>query len=254
MPSVFVYSDNPPERLAGEEVAGFLRTLGLRAEFRGDFLRFLSQGREKAAEFESLLSGARVSDIESPVELLREYVPPPGPAGTSVPELYDGFWAQRIFARFFLRRFPGALSEGGFHVVLTGRLLGTFGRRRYHARAVLSGFPSFVSSAGIAEGPAKPGEYYFLRAELAKSGGDLGELDELYRGKFVERDDERITAIARSYVLQPLLHNLAGKEFCDDGGCALFNSHWQREVLDVQYEGKLCAGCAGEIAAIARER
>lgn len=254
MPSVFVYSDSPPKRLAGEEVAGFLRTLGLRAEFRGDFLRFLSPGREKAAEFESLLSRAEVRDIESPVELLREDVSPPDPAGAFVPGLYDGFWAQRIFARFFLRSFPAALSEGGFHVVLTGRLLGTFGRRRYHARAVLSGFPSFVSTAGIAEGPAKPGEYYFLRAELAKSGGDLGELDELYRGKFVERDDERITAIARSYVLQPLLHNLAGKEFCGDGRCALFNSHWQREVLDVQYEGKPCAECAGEIAAIARRR
>ena len=254
MPSVFVYSDSPPKRLAGEEVAGFLRTLGLRAEFRGDFLRFLSPGREKAAEFESLLSRAGVRDIESPVEILREDVSPPEPAGAFVPGLCDGFWAQRIFARFFLRRFPWALSEDGFHVVLTGRLLGTFGRRRYHARAVLSGFPSFVSAAGIAEGPARPREYYFLKAELAKSGGDPGELDELYRGKFVERDDERITAIACSYVLQPLLHNLAGKEFCGDGGCALFNSHWQREVLDVQYEGKLCAECAGEIAAIARRR
>lgn len=254
MPSVFVYSDSPPKCLAGEEVAGFLRTLGLRAEFRGDFLRFLSPGREKAAEFESLLSRAGVRDIESPVELLREDVSPPEPAGAFVPGLCDGFWAQRIFARFFLRRFPWALSEGGFHVVLTGRLLGTFGRRRYHARAVLSGFPSFVSAAGIAEGPARPREYYFLKAELAKSGGDPGALDELYRGKFVERDDERITAIACSYVLQPLLHNLAGKEFCGDGGCALFNSHWQREVLDVQYEGKLCAECAGEIAAIARRR
>lgn len=254
MPSVFVYSDSPPKRLAGEEVAGFLRTLGLRAEFRGDFLRFLSPGREKAAEFESLLSRAGVRDIESPVEILREDVSPPKPAGAFVPGLCDGFWAQRIFARFFLRRFPWALSEGGFHVVLTGRLLGTFGRRRYHARAVLSGFPSFVSAAGIAEGPARPREYYFLKAELAKSGGDPGALDELYRGKFVERDDERITEIACSYVLQPLLHNLAGKEFCGDGGCALFNSHWQREVLDVQYEGKLCAECAGEIAAIARRR
>lgn len=254
MPSVFVYSDSPPKRLAGEEVAGFLRTLGLRAEFRGDFLRFLSPGREKAAEFESLLSRAGVRDIESPVEILREDVSPPEPAGAFVPGLCDGFWAQRIFARFFLRRFPWALSEGGFHVVLTGRLLGTFGRRRYHARAVLSGFPSFVSAAGIAEGPARPREYYFLKAELAKSGGDPGALDELYRGKFVERDDERITEIACSYVLQPLLHNLAGKEFCGDGGCALFNSHWQREVLDVQYEGKLCAECAGEIAAIARRR
>ena len=48
-------------------MAGFLQTLGLRAEFRGDFLRFLSSGRERVAEFESLLSGARVSDIESPV-------------------------------------------------------------------------------------------------------------------------------------------------------------------------------------------
>ena len=253
MPSIFVYSDNPPRSLVPEKVADFLREFGLRAEFRGDFLRFLSAGRETAARFDSLLSRARVPDAETPVEALRDAAAPV-PRGAFEPELYDGFWAQRIFAKLFLERFPAALSEGGFHVVVTGRLLGTFGRRRYHARAVLSGFPSFVSTAGIVEGPARPGEYYFLRAELAKSGGDLGELDEIYRGEFVSRDDGRITRIACSYALQPLLHNLAGKEFCGDPGCALFNSHWQREVLDVQYGGELCAECAGQIAAIARGR
>ena len=251
MPSIFVYSDNPPASLAAEEVADFLRRFGLRAEFRGDFLRFLSAGREDAARLDSLLPGARVLDAETPVETLRDAAEPV-PEGAFEPELYDGFWAQRIFAKLFLGRFPAALSEGGFHLVLTGRLLGTFGRKRYHARTVLSGFPSFVSAAGIVEGPARPREYYFLRAGLAASGGDPGELDEIYRGEFVSRDDGRITGVACSYALQPLLHNLAGKEFCRDGGCALFNSHWQREVLDVQYGGAPCAECAGEIAAIAR--
>ena len=247
---VFLYSDSPPPSLVMEEVKGFLAGLGLSVEFRGDFLSYLSLVAEETAELESLLPRARVFDIEKPVDFFK--VPPE--AEPFEKELYDALWVQRIFSRFFLRKHPGELAKNGFHAVITGRLLGTYGSRRYHARVIISGFPSFVSTSGVVEAPARPREYYFLKAEFIRSGKDLSELDEAFRGKFVDYEDERITKITGPYVLQPLLHHFSGKEFCENGKCALFNSHWQKEVLDTQYSGFLCAECRSEIRKIAKRR
>ena len=247
---VYLYSDSPPRSLVMRDVTGFLEDLGFSVEFRGDFLGYLSLGAGEMAELESLLPRARVYDIESPVDFFG--VPPASEPFEK--ELYDGFWVQRIFSRFFLRRHPGELRRNGFHAVITGRLLGTYGSRRYHARVVISGFPSFVSTSGIVEGPARPREYYLLKAEFLRSGKALSDLDEAFRGKFVDYEDERMTKITGSYVLQPLLHHFSGKEFCQNAGCALFNSHWQKEVLDIQYPGFLCAECESEIGKIAKRR
>ena len=244
---VYLYSDGPSQSLVMEDVVGFLSGLGLSVEFRGDFLGFLSLGAEETVELDSLIQKARVFDIEKPVDLsdnLRL-------SDVFEKELYDGFWVQRIFSKFFLKKHPGELAKTGFHAVVTGRLLGTYGSRRYHARVIISGFPSFISTSGVVEGPARPREYYFLKAEFSRLGKDLAELDEMFRGKFVDYEDDKITKIASAYVLQPLLHNFSGKEFCQNGGCALFNSHWQKEVLGIQYSGVLCAECEGEISRIA---
>lgn len=244
---VYLYSDSPSRSLVMEDVAGFLSGLGFSVEFRGDFLSSLSLEAEETVELNSLIRKARVFDIEKPVDFSGS----PRPSDVFEKELYDGFWVQRIFSKFFLKKHPGELEKTGFHAVVTGRLLGTYGSRRYHARVIISGVPSFISTSGVVEGPARPREYYFLKAEFVRSGKDLAELDEIFRGKFVDYKDDKITRIASAYVLQPLLHNFSGKEFCQDGGCALFNSHWQREVLDIQYSGVLCAECESEIKRIA---
>ena len=244
---VYLYSDSPSQLLVMEDIAGFLSGLGLSVEFRGDFLSFLSLGAEETVELDSLIQKARVFDIEKPVDLSDN----PRPSDVFEKELYDGFWVQRIFSKFFLKKHPGELAKTGFHAVVTGRLLGTYGSRRYHARVIISGFPSFISTSGVVEGPARPREYYFLKGEFSRLGKDLAELEEIFRGKFVDYEDDKITKIASAYVLQPLLHNFSGKEFCQNGGCALFNSHWQREVLDIQYSGVLCTECEGEIRKIA---
>lgn len=246
MPSVFIYFDSTAKSLDAGGVTDYLSGLGLRAEFRGDFLSFLSAGPERVREFEALVSKARVLDIEEPVDWLRESRPN-YPSETFGRDLYDGFWVQRIFARFFLESFPEALAENEFHAVVTGRLLGTFGTRRYHARTVISGFPSFVSTSGIVEGPARPREYYFLKAEFARAGRRVAELDGVFGNRFLSRDDERMTAVAAAYVLQPLMHHFTGKEFCEDSACSLFNSHWQKDVLAIQLKGEVCGECRGEI-------
>ena len=244
---VYLYSDGLPQSLVMEDVEGFLSGLGFSVEFRGDFLSFLSLEAEETVELDSLIRKARVTDIEKPVDFSGSLQP----SDVFEKELYDGFWAQRIFSKFFLRKHPEELAKTGFHAVVTGRLLGTYGSRRYHARVIISGFPSFISTSGVVEGPARPREYYFLKTEFVRSGKDLAELDEMFRGKFVDYEDDKMTKIASAYVLQPLLHNFSGQEFCQNGGCALFNSHWQREVLDIQYPGVLCAECESEIKRIA---
>ncbi len=240
---VYLYSDSLSQSLVIEDVTDFLSNLGLSVEFRGDFLSYLSLGAEERAELESLLVKARVFDIERPVDFFQPHLS----SEAFEKELYDGFWVQRIFSRFFLRKHPGELAKNGFHAVITGRLLGTYGSRRYHARTVISGFPSFVSTSGLVEGPARPREYYFLKAEFIRSGRDPSELDDMFRGKFIDYQDERTTKVVSAYVLQPLLHNFSGKEFCANAKCALFNSHWQRQVLDIQYVGFVCAECGDEI-------
>lgn len=253
MPSVFIYFDSVAESLDAEGVMNYLSGLGLRAEFRGDFLSFLSAGPERIREFETLVSRARVCDIEEPVDRLQESHPNDS-SQTFERDLYDGFWVQRIFGRFFLEIFPQALVENEFHAIMTGRLLGTFGARRYHARTVISGFPSFISTAGIVEGPARPREYYFLKAEFARTGREIAELDGIFGDRFLSRDDERMTPVAASYVLQPLMHHFKGKEFCENGACALFNSHWQKEILDIQLAGVVCDECRGKIEKIGKIR
>lgn len=247
---LYLYSDSPSQSLVMQGVVDFLADLGLSVEFRGDFLGYLSLGAEEMGELESFLSRARVLNIETPVDFFKTH-PPSEPFEK---ELYDGFWVQRIFSRFFLRKHPGELAENGFHAVITGRLLGTYGSRRYHARVIISGFPSFISTSGLVEGPARPREYYFLKAEFIRSGKSLSELDEAFRGRFVDYEDNRITKITGPYVLQSLLHHFSGKEFCENGRCALFNSHWQKEVLDIQYPGFLCTECESEIRKIGKRR
>ena len=243
---VYLYSDTPSQSLVIEDVADFLSNLGLSVEFRGDFLSYLSLGTGRLPNSNRFYQGPGFLILKGPLISSNRICRP----RRFEKELYDGFWVQRIFSRFFLRKHPGELIKDSFHAVITGRLLGTYGARRYHARVIISGFPSFVSTSGLVEGPARPREYYFLKAEFIRSGRDLGELDEMFRGKFVDYQDEKITKITGPYVLQPLLHHFSGKEFCENGGCALFNSHWQKEVLEVQYTGLVCAECRSEIRKI----
>jgi hypothetical protein len=90
------------------------------------------------------------------------------------------------------------------------------------------------------EAPAKSKEYHWVKAGFIRSGRDIRELDIMYKGKFIEYDDRRITAILRAYALQAVFYELTGDPFCVNPTCCLYNSHWQEEVLNTQIEGKLC--------------
>lgn len=158
-------------------------------------------------------------------------------------KLYDGLWLQRILHTALAERAPEEIDGAFTHMVFTGRLFGTFGDRRYHARVVLAGSPALISTSGLVEAPARPREYYFIKGGLLRSGGDLSELDTMYKGRFVEYDDPKTSSIMCSYALQAVYYDLTGNEFCEDPGCCLYNSHWQEEVLNVQYRGNICEKC-----------
>jgi len=118
-------------------------------------------------------------------------------------------------------------------VIITKRLIGTLETHesRYHIRAVLNSIPSIISISGIVEGPAKPRKYYLA---------DETKREEILDFRPIEHGDERMDSALKAYLLQTIFWRLEGDPFCEREGCPLYNSHWQREVLKNQVNGKLC--------------
>lgn len=248
---IYIYSDYPSESLDISHIHENLASYGFQTEDRGNVIDFLGLSNDSIRAIAEKLSGAVVDDISSDLVNL------PVPNSTQVNSemnrllgkedpkgvLYDGYWLQRIFHRAMSEKVSLESGDDYLHLIFTSRLFGTFEDRRYHARVVLTGVPSLISTSGLVEAPAKPREYYFIKGGLVQSGKDVGVLDEMYRGRFVEYDDPKISSILYSYALQALFYHISGKAFCDNKECCLYNSHWQEEVLTVQYQGKPCDLC-----------
>lgn len=244
--SIFIYTDNPSNALKTGIIKQFLTGFGLKVYLRGDLFSYLSMSREAIDNYKSSIDSFRISDIEKPVSRPNsklsesEYFQ----TGTDVKRFfYDANWLQRILYQLFYSKHVTNDHHDDMHVVFTGKLFGTFGIKRYHARVVLAGSPSLVSTSGLVEAPARPREYYFTKAGFLQSGRDVKELDDMYKNSFIHYNDERITQVLCSYVLQVILYNFSGKEFCNDSTCCIYNSHWQHEVLSAQLSQNLCADC-----------
>ena len=253
---VFLYSDNPSTTLDLSVIINSLNQYGILVENRGSIIEFLSLGDKELSDFAVRLASAVVSDIEEPLDILNNITSSEA-AFESVQlknkqgygdSLYDGFWLQRFFYKIIADNIPFEIGNGYVHVVFTSRLFGTFDQRRYHARVILLGVPYLISTSGLVEAPAKPKEYYFIKGGLIHSGKDISVLNEMYRGKYVEYNDPKTSSILTSYTLQALSYELTGEAFCEDSSCCLFNSHWQQEVLKVQYKGNLCDKCIKKLA------
>ncbi|MEZ4546777.1 MAG: DUF6775 family putative metallopeptidase [Thermodesulfobacteriota bacterium] len=67
--------------------------------------------------------------------------------------LYDGLWVQRTLRKLIFDSLPEESGPGFLHIIFSGRLLGTFEGRRTHARVVLLGSPSIISTSGLVEAP-----------------------------------------------------------------------------------------------------
>lgn len=248
---VFIYSDYTSTSLDIDFVIEHLRQYGLQIEDRGNLIGFLSPSEEVLYKLANDFSSTYIDDISTPLNILN-------PVDSTEVELevnkllgrkdlqgkfYDGNWIQRILYRLFSEKVNHELNSGCIHLIFTSRLFGTYEDRRYHARVVLTGTPALISTSGLVEAPAKPREYYYVKGRLIQSGLGTGELDNMYRGRFVEYDDPKISSILPSYALQAIFYELTGNAFCDNPHCCLSNSHWQEEVLKVQYEGEPCDSC-----------
>jgi len=248
---VFIYSDYPSTSLNINLVIQNLRQYGMRIEDRGNLIDFLSLSEQSLYELAKDFSSIQIEDISNPLDTTNS--PVSSEIEMEIKKLlgsdnvrekfYDGYWIQRILYRLFAEKIHYELNNGFIHLLFTGRLFGTFEDRRYHARVVLMGTPSLISTSGLVEAPAKPREYYYVKGRLIQSGFGTSELDSMYKGRFVEYDDPKISSILPSYALQAIFYELTGNPFCENSKCCLSNSHWQEEVLNVQYEGVLCDQC-----------
>lgn len=126
------------------------------------------------------------------------------------------------------------------HIFLTPRLLATQDQEdiRYHARTILMGQPSIISSSGLVEAPARPVEYYFLQTAYRRMGQEITDsvLKKEFGNRFLTYHDPRLTEVIIGYILQAIAYRYKGEGFCKDPHCRLFNAHRQQEMLSAQLE------------------
>lgn len=246
--AAYIYPDPSASTLRVREVARYLRdTLGLRCVVQEEFFE-----RSRPSDLEALarsIAGTKVRHITRPFEpmeplygevqfelrLLRD------PTKRVPGVLYDGYRYASLLRSLLP---PRERSLRTVHVVFAHRLLGTYeDDGRYHARAVVCGFPSIVSTSGIVEAPAKPEGYYRVKARLSAALGSVPfeAAKAPFEGQFVDYDDPRLTMVANGYALQAAMYAITKEAFCDAPACRLYNAHWQAELLAAQVEsGRLC--------------
>jgi hypothetical protein len=150
--------------------------------------------------------------------------------------LYDGFLMQRLFNTMINEN---ESNTDHVHIVFEDRLICTFSQEdwRYHARTIVGGNPSIISTTGIVEAPAKPKEWYLKQMQLATYYSDDENEDTSTEKKYLDYGDYRINFIAVGYVLQALFFFITeGDPFCNDNNCRLYNAHWQEELIHSQIE------------------
>ncbi|MFL6453770.1 MAG: DUF6775 family putative metallopeptidase, partial [Nitrososphaeraceae archaeon] len=161
--------------------------------------------------------------------------------------LYDGFMMQRLFETMINEN---ESNTDHVHIVFEDRLICTFSEEdwRYHARTIVGGNPSIISTSGIVEAPAKPKEWYIKQMQLATYDIDLDGDDENdgipsnEKEKYLDYGDYRINFAAVGYALQALFFFITeGNPFCNDINCRLYNAHWQEELIHSQIQSqRLC--------------
>ena len=247
---IYLYSYSPSPSLNIQEVSDFLTNFSLKNEYRGNLFEFLNLNSEQTIEYKEILCSCRIYDIGQSLDCLYNELSSEESVEGDKRELYDGLWVQRKLFKFFTTNFPEEISETNLHLIFTDMLFCTYGEKRYHARVVLAGTPSLISTSGLIEAPARPREYYWMKANYIQSGSDLRELDNVFRDRYLEYDDERITSTISSYCLLPVFYHYIGEGFCPDKSCSLFNSHWQREILESHAKNTLCYNCLEKIRLI----
>ncbi len=253
--SVFLYDEGTTPELFVGALAEYGRATfpGLRLEARGEFFQETFDVSRRSASLDNrsrldglahTLAATRVTgpgpdspEVEPmPAEISYEKRRLTEPSGKGAGILYDALALQAAYGSVLAQ---AARSAGKLHIVFTDRLFGSLdeGDARVHARAVVLGPVSLISTTGIVEAPARPREYYLLRNEMNRLGrGDLGlvEAKQAFEGDIIDYGDRRMTEVAKGYIMQAIIYMATGEPFCSDASCRLFNAHWQKELIAAQ--------------------
>ncbi len=249
---IVLYNDRSSTSLKIKEIAEFLRDLlpSFEVVVREDpFTHY--RGRYDQEKTARRLATVRVVDVmtgalnRTPLAPEIEYelrrVLDPGLKCHGV--LYDGYELMELIADMIPVE---ERNRRTLHVVFTGRLVGTkeLGEDRVHARVVILGNPTIVSTVGAVEAPARPREYYLaltlyrnplIQQAAVSASKSAGGWD------WLEHDDPRLTDVMKGYVLQAVFYYFLGEAFCDDPDCRLYNAHLQSELIRSQLlSGRLC--------------
>ena len=159
------------------------------------------------------------------------------PGAISPNVIYDGW---RLWELLQAQIPEDEAAQNMLHLILTPRLPVTEDEKkhRYHARTIIMGQPSIISSTGLIEAPARPVEYYVLQRGYQMMGQEIpdAELKERFGGQFLEYHDLRLTEVTLGYLMQAIAYHFYGEGFCDDPHCRLYNAHRQQEMLTAQLE------------------
>jgi hypothetical protein len=241
MKKIFLYLDKESE-FSGE-IKKYLEERVSKAKIvvRGDFINYFSDDDKE--EIAKELARIRVTDVNAPFayndplygEIEQEKRVISG-EGSPFGVLYDGFKLHSIFQDMIP---ANERNLDNVHIILTDRLFGTFDENdlRYHARVIVCGFPSIISTTGVVEAPAKPREFYIEKQLLGRNEVALEDLKKKFEGRFVDYGDDRMAEILRGYVMQAVFYHVFKEAFCEDRGCRLYNAHWQEEMIHAQLEG-----------------
>jgi hypothetical protein len=156
--------------------------------------------------------------------------------------LYDGFVIQKLLKNLIQNDEQQELTLTKLKILIIDELLCTFDETdwRYHARPLICGNPTLISTSGIVEGIAKPRDYYYKLYFFRQKGIDIvNELEREYDGQFINFNDTRINEIIIGLVLQSLFYFInSGDPFCEDKNCRLFNAHFQDDIIRINIKDK----------------
>ena len=141
----------------------------------------------------------------------------------------------REFIQIFCVRMKWRL--GHVHVIFNDSLIATYDEvtRRFHARTLICGMPSLISTNGIIEAPAKPRDYYFkmMLSDLLDLSNE--EIKTKFNGRFIDYGYPSVFCAPLGFAVQAVFYFLTdGDPFCIENTCTLYNSHWQEEMIRAQ--------------------
>ena len=161
--------------------------------------------------------------------------------------LYDGFLVQKFLQNLMEndeKNQQQGLTFSKINIMITDKLLCTFDETdwRYHARSLICGNPTLISTSGIVEGIAKPRDYYYKLYFFKDDPDIVDELKREYTGLFIDYNDPRINDVIEGLVLQSIFYFInSGDPFCGDRNCRFFNAHFQDDIIRVNIkEKKMC--------------